>query len=282
MVDAHGPDLTGVPFYKMTGSGNDFVFLDGRDARLRALETPDAIRRLCARGTGVGADGVVWLLPPDGPVAYRMRYRNSDGSIAAMCGNASLCSVALAVRLGMAPAKERFRFQADAGFLEGRIRPDGLPEVTLTPVRDVAADAMPAGPGERRIGFADSGVPHAVVLVDDADAVDLAKRGAELRHHARFGQAGANVDFVSPQPGGRWRMRTFERGVEGETLACGTGAAATTALLNVWNLASRDSLTIETTSGQNLVVSIHERDGSFLPALAGEGRLAFEGTVSRL
>jgi diaminopimelate epimerase len=281
VVVADGSDLTGIPFFKMTGSGNDFVFLDGRVDRLRALETAEAITRLCARGTGIGADGVVWLLPSDPPAAYRMRYRNSDGSIADMCGNASLCSVALAVRLGIAPADRPFQFQTDAGLLTGEVRPDGTPQVTLTPIKGLVLDGPPAPGDGERIGFVDTGVPHLVVLVTDADAVDLAVRGGSLRHDQALGAAGANVDFVSPNPNGAWRMRTFERGVEGETLACGTGAAATAALLRAWGKAEGE-VVIETTSGQNVLVSIHETGHVSTPSLAGEGRLVYEGVTGQV
>jgi diaminopimelate epimerase len=281
LVVADGADLEGIPFFKMTGSGNDFVFLDGRVERHRALETPDVVRRLCARGTGIGADGVVWLLPADGPAAFRMRYRNSDGSIADMCGNASLCSVALSVRLGMAPADRPFQFQTDAGMLTGRVRPEGTPEVTLTAISGLQPDGPPPPGAGERIGFADSGVPHVVVLVGDVEAVDLAGRGRELRHHPSLGKPGANVDFVSPGHDGSWRMRTFERGVEGETLACGTGAVASAALLRAWGKVG-DETTIETTSGRTVLVTIHESDRVTTPSLAGEGRLVYQGVVGKV
>ena len=278
---ADGSDLKGVPFFKMTGSGNDFVFLDGRIEAHRALENPEAITRMCGRGTGVGADGVVWLLPGEGQAAFRMRYRNSDGSIADMCGNASLCSVALSVRLGMAPADRPFQFMSDAGMLTGRVRPDGSPEVNLTPISGLKTQGPPTARNGETIGFADTGVPHVVVLVADADAVDLTGRGGELRHDPSLGSAGANVDFVSPMPGGVWRMRTFERGVEGETLACGTGAVASAALLRAWGKTG-DETTIETTSGKDVLVSIHDSDSVSTPSLAGEGRLVYEGILRNL
>jgi diaminopimelate epimerase len=281
LVVADGTDLAGIPFFKMTGSGNDFVFVDGRIERHRALETPEVIRRLCARGTGIGADGVVWLLPSDAPAAFRMRYRNSDGSIADMCGNASLCSVALSARLGLAPADRPFQFQTDAGMLTGRVRPDGSPEVTLTPLNGLREEGPPPAADGERIGFVDSGVPHVVVLVNDVEAVDLTGRGGALRRHASLGSAGANVDFVSPKANGSWRMRTFERGVEGETLACGTGAVASAAILRAWGKVG-DETSIETTSGQMVLVTIHESDRITTPSLAGEGRLVYEGVVGKL
>lgn len=274
-------NLTGVRFHKMSGSGNDFVFLDGRVERYRDLETEDAIRRLCATGTGIGADGVVWLMPAAEPALFRMRYRNRDGSLADMCGNAALCSVRLATELGVAPRGERFTFATDAGDLTGRLRPDGTPEVTLSPVRGLRPTAPPElGPGELRAGFADTGVPHLVVEVPDAEAVDLPNRGRSLRYDPAIGVAGANVNFIS-RTGTGFRMRTYERGVEGETLACGTGAAACAAVLRSWGVAAAE-YPIETTSGRTLLVSIHDGEGGILPSLAGEGRIVFTGEISSL
>lgn len=277
-------DLTGLRFFKMTGSGNDFVFLDGREGRAQRLETPDVIRRLCARGTGIGADGVVWLIPGESGVAYRMRYRNSDGSLASMCGNAALCSVALSVRLGFhgssGAGSQWFNFDTDAGRLRGRIRADGMPEVELGAVRGVRRELPIAqDSGESRIGFANSGVPHLVVLCGNAETADIAARGRALRFAPELAPEGANVNFVSPLGPDRWRMRTYERGVEGETLACGTGAAAIAVLLANWGLGDGKDYRLETTSGHPLLVSLHEDEGITTAALAGEGRLVFEGEV---
>src|SRR5207253_11519279 len=140
-------------FYKMTGSGNDFVVFDSTDGRAAHLENVDAIRSLSARGTGVGADGVVFLEKVgDGDI--RMRYYNSDGSEASLCGNASLCTTRLAVELGLAQAGG-FILHTAAGSLKARIR-DNLPEVDLEPVREVRPDSsgsLGLKPGERRLGF---------------------------------------------------------------------------------------------------------------------------------
>jgi diaminopimelate epimerase len=283
MVDADRPRLTGLPFFKMVGSGNDFVFLDGRDPGLRALEHPEVVVRICGRRTGVGADGVVWLIPePGDDAAYRMRYYNADGSLADMCGNAALCSISLATRLGLAPDHTPFRFWSDAGLLAGRRRADGLPEVGMTAVQGLAATSpVPIEGAESRAGTVNTGVPHLVVMVGDADAVNLPTRGQVLRNHAALGPAGANVNFVSPGPGGTWRMRTYERGVEGETLACGTGAVATAALLRAWG-ATGDLAVIRTSSGLPLEVSFQDHGGQTWPSLAGEGRVVFEGRFGSL
>ncbi len=264
-------------FYKMTGSGNDFVIFQV-DPKQEAsdLETADAIRALSSRGTGVGADGVVFL-EPAGRGDIRMRYYNSDGSEAALCGNASLCSTRLAVELGLAQAGG-FILHTAAGALRARIR-DGLPEVDLEPVTEVQSDAGELGreAGEKRLGYASAGVPHVVVEIDDVDLARVTDRGPELRNHPKL-KEGANVNFVARRADGAWTYRTYERGVEAETLACGTGAVATAILLSEWGESSSETV-LWTRSGLPLTVTLG-RDGSrWLPSLRGEGRIVFEGRL---
>lgn len=268
----------GRAFYKMSGSGNDFVVFDVRTEPAGALETPEAMRELCARGTGVGADGVVFIGPPVAGADFRMRYFNSDGSPAAMCGNAALCVTALAARIG-AGAPAGMTFASDDGTLSSRIV-DGLPEVDLQAVREVRPDAgIALAPGERRIGFALAGVPHLVVLCDDATVVDVVARGRPLRMHPSNPQ-GANVNFVSRRRDG-WTVRTYERGVEGETLACGTGAIATAVLLTEWGESQGPETPLETRSGRRLTVRLRRSAEGWKPTLRGEGRLVFEGMLAK-
>ena len=272
------PGRGGRPFWKMSGSGNDFIVFDARSSEPGHLAEVDAIASMCARRTGIGADGVVFLEPwAEGD--FRMRYYNADGSRASLCGNAALCISRLAVLLGAAPEKG-FRFATDAGPLTGRIR-DGLPEVDLGPIRDLRTDVdLALGDGETRVGFAVAGVPHAVVLCADAEAVALADRGARVRWHTGFPE-GANANFVSPA-GDAWRMRTFERGVEGETLACGTGAVATAALLTAWGDQGSGVTRILTSSGLPLEVRL-VRDGSLVrPSLRGHAAIVFRGELGEI
>jgi diaminopimelate epimerase len=272
---------SGRSFYKMCGSGNDFVFFDARAGAPAELDTEDAMRRLCARATGVGADGVVFLEPSE-RAALRMRYHNSDGSRATFCGNAALCTTRLAVELGIADAAG-FVFEADTGLVGARIR-DGIPEIDLGSVRELRPDAagVALGPGEQRIGFAIAGVPHVVVRVDDIEHVPLDERGRTLRFDPALGSAGANVNFIAPAgEGSGWLMRTYERGVEGETLACGTGAVACAAVLTAWGAAAQPT-TIVTRSGKPLIVRQRGGDGVAGPSLSGEGRIVFEGVLREL
>ena len=215
----------GLPIYKMSGSGNDFVMLDARLSQPGEW-TPADVRAVCARGTGVGADGLVFVGPGSEARAARMVYFNADGSLAPMCGNAALCTTRLAARLGIAPA-EGMRLETDAGVYESRCAGAEV-ELHLAPVTaPVDVPGLAPAPGEHRIVLGVVGVPHVVVLVDDVAAVDVAERGRDLRFDAALAPGGANINFVSPGTGpSEWALRTYERGVEAETLSCGTGAYA--------------------------------------------------------
>jgi diaminopimelate epimerase len=268
----------GARFYKMTGSGNDFVVFAGEPAA-QIFENPKAIQTLSAKGTGVGADGVVFV-EKESQGRVRMRYYNSDGSEAALCGNASLCSTRLAVELGMA-SENGFVLDTAAGALQARIA-DGLPEVDLEPVTEVRPDASSLGvrQGERRLGFARAGVPHVVIDVPDLEAIDLPRRGPELRRHPDLID-GANVNFVAARGDGSWAYRTYERGVEAETLACGTGAVASAIMLSSWGETDAET-TLWTRSGLPLVVRLRRDGKAWLPSLRGEGRIVFEGRLREL
>ena len=269
---------TGRVFWKMSGSGNDFIMVDATREPVGHLADPAVIGQLCARGTGVGADGIVFL--ERSKVAdFRMTYLNSDGSPAALCGNASLCSARLATELGLVSARE-FRIETDAGILAARLG-DGEPEVDLQPVLDVRS-ALPfrLETGERWIGFALAGVPHLAVRVDSVDAVDVVSRGRPLRFSKSL-SAGANVNFVSPDGEGGWRIRTYERGVEGETLACGTGSIATAILLAASGEAG-ETVRLKTRSGRVHSVRLTRVDSEWMPSLAGEARIVYQGKFGEL
>lgn len=266
-------------FWKMSGSGNDFVFVDGigHPDDVAVATDPDFVRTVCALHTGVGADGVAVFRPSDS-ADFALSYFNKDGSEGELCGNASLCAVRLATDLGVA-RQSGLRFETMAGLIHGRIR-DGRPEVDLQPVQGLRTDAgIARQAGEAAMGFANTGVPHLVIRTEALGEVPLASRGPELRHHQSLA-AGANVNWVSRRPGG-WSMRTYERGVEAETLACGTGAVACAALLRAWGEAE-GTAALQTRSGQILEVRFRDEGDVWYPTLAGEGRVVFEGTIREL
>jgi diaminopimelate epimerase len=270
--------VRGTIVYKMTGSGNDFVMLDGR---FTSPERWPATRvaAICDRRSGVGADGLV-ILTPDAPGRVRMTYWNSDGSRAAMCGNAALCSARLAVYLELAEPGE-ICLLTDAGVVPARC--DGVGDGAEIRLPDaeipVGIDELEPGAGERWLAFGTVGVPHLVVRVDDLEAVDLPGRGRSLRFDQNTGPEGANVNFVAPglSSGEPWRIRTYERGVEGETLACGTGTVAAAIALAVRGEAQLP-LRFRSRGGPELVV---RADLNGVRAhdiwLGGQGRLLFRG-----
>ncbi len=265
----------------MSGSGNDFVFIDARRDPKRAHRWSAAafVRAVCAPHTGIGADGVA-ILQESEATDFRLRYLNRDGSLGELCGNASLCATRLAVELG-ASVPSGMAFETDAGVVRARIR-DGQPEIDLQPPTGLTADVgISRRPDERRLGFVDSGVPHLVVRTDDLGAVQLPARGPELRYHESLA-AGANVNWVARDADGAWAMRTYERGVEAETLACGTGAVACALLLRTWGEAEPHGTELRTRSGRLLGVRFSEREGRLVPSLRGEGRIVFEGSVREL
>jgi diaminopimelate epimerase len=273
--------LGGLPFYKMTGSGNDFVMVDRRHRRDEDWSAPD-VQLVCARATGVGADGLVLLGPGSQAGAIRMTYYNSDGSAAAMCGNAALCATRLAAHLGLAPATG-MRLETDAGVYESRSGGADRAELHLAAIeapRELSGLAI--ANGERRAALAVVGVPHLVVLVDDVDQVAVGDRGRVLRFDPAAGPAGANVNFVSPGANtGQWRMRTYERGVEAETLACGTGAVAAACTVDLWKIGTMPAAIVTRTG---LTLDVRARR---LPTdeygdiwLSGEARIVFRGVLA--
>jgi diaminopimelate epimerase len=271
--------VRGTVFYKMTGSGNDFVVLDGRST------SPDRwpaarIRAICDRRNGVGADGLV-ILTPSTSEGVRMSYWNSDGTPGAMCGNAALCSGRIAVDLEMVPPGE-FCLLTDAGVVRVRSHPRReLAEINLPDClvpRDLP-ELIPTDQGEHWLMVGTVGVPHLVVRVADIETVDVLGRGRLLRAHPGVGPAGANVNFVSDSrvPDSPWLIRTFERGVEGETLACGTGTVAAGLALAARGEAKLP-LAFQSRGGPELVVRARlDQQHATDVWLGGQARLLFKG-----
>ena len=282
---AHGlvrPHLIGLPVYKMTGSGNDFVMVDAR-VSTPADWTPEDMQAVCARGTGIGADGIVFVGPGSHAGAARMIYYNADGSHAAMCGNAALCSTTLAAHLDIGtPAG--MDLETDAGTYQSRVALGGRAELRLSPVElPAAVPRLGLAAGERKTVLTRVGVPHLIVLVDDVDQVALMERGRTLRFDPALAPEGANINFVSKHEtgGSVWRMRTYERGIEGETLACGTGAVGAGCAIEEWGLGSLP-VEIQSRSGRMIGVrATKARDGRYDDVwLIGEGRMVLRGVIT--
>ncbi len=208
-----------IPFVKMHGAGNDFVLIDNRAGTLDEAAKAGFARRVARRRLAVGADGLILIEPPAEGADYRMRYFNADGSEGELCGNGTRCAAAFAREIGA--AGDRQTILTPAGSLSAEIVPDGVRVVTPRPgaIRRLRLDEPPA-----ELFALEVGVPHSIEIVSDVAAVDVATRGRAIRWHAEF-PAGANANFVEFRDD-ELRMRTWERGVEAESLACGTGATA--------------------------------------------------------
>jgi diaminopimelate epimerase len=263
----------GREFVKMSGSGNDFVMVDARRQAPGELAEPEVIGRLCARATGIGADGIVFLENSD-RADVKLTYLNSDGSLADLCGNATLCTTRLAVRMGAA-RPDGLSIETGAGIIRARILDSGIPEIDLAEITEVKPDAgIPMAGPEERIGFVKAGIPHLVIQVPDVGQVDVVGRGRPLRFHKSL-REGANVNFLAGS-GNDWMIRTYERGVEGETLACGTGATGSAIMISTWT-GTKGPIRLRTKSGRTLQVRLQKTTSGWLPSLSGEAQIVFEG-----
>ena len=212
-----------ISFWKMSGSGNDFIIIDNRDLSLDVGDLPAFARRLCARKISVGADGL-FLIEPSLVADFKWQFFNSDGSMAEMCGNGSRCVARWAYQTGVTAAK--LSIETLAGLIDAEVRDDTV-KVRLTepsPLKQNIPVFLEGG--ECGLDCIDTGVPHAVCFVASVEACDVAGTGRQIRRHEVFQPKGTNANFALVIDRHKMRVRTYERGVEDETLACGTGAVA--------------------------------------------------------
>jgi diaminopimelate epimerase len=213
--------MDGLPFVKMSGAGNDFVVIDNR--ALRHDLSREQITRLCDRHQGVGADGLL-AVEPDADADFRMRYYNADGGEAEMCGNGARCFARFVQSMPRASA-ERVRFVTPAGLIVGEYLGAEVRVNLTAPTEMKLRQRADFGWGETEYHFINTGVPHVVIYVPDAERVEIVPQGRAIRRSALFPR-GTNVNFTQVLDARNLIVRTYERGVEDETLACGTGVTA--------------------------------------------------------
>jgi diaminopimelate epimerase len=259
-------------FYKMTGGGNDFILIDNREGRIDVDALRLSIPRICRHKLSVGADGLI-VLEHSAKAHFRWRFFNADGSEAEMCGNGGRCAARLAHFLGMAPSD--LIFETVAGLIKAQVR-GKVVKLTLPPPSDIRLGiSLPIGEEEVSVDFINTGVPHAVIFAPDLQEVDVVGLGRQIRHHEAFQPAGTNVDFVTVD-NGTVAIRTYERGVEDETLACGTGAVAAAIIAGLRGLAISPT-TVIPRSGEALTI-YYEGEGKIREvSLEGEVRMIYHG-----
>jgi diaminopimelate epimerase len=265
-----------VEFSKMNGAGNDFVLIDNRAQSIRLSR--EQIVKICDRHRGVGADGVILLVPcRSGKADWAWDFYNSDGSTGEMCGNGARCfSRFVRKKTGL---NRDFTFETEAGIISAAFTGD-LVTVNLTaPTALKLNEKLPLRDGPLLVHSLNTGVPHAVLFVPDADKAMVLQLGPEIRRHSHFAPKGTNVNFVQVLGPNHIRVRTFERGVEGETLACGTGVTASALIsARVHHFAS--PIRVQVQGGDALQVSFRDSNVEFSEVrLTGPADFAFDGTI---
>jgi diaminopimelate epimerase len=262
-------------FTKMNGAGNDFVMIDNRsgNARLR----PEQIVRICDRHRGVGADGILLLEKAKDGADFRMRYYNRDGGEAEMCGNGARCFARFAHKITGAP--ESISFQTLAGMIRAKLHGE-LVTLSMSEPKDLRLSVELVDRGNKEfVHFINTGVPHAVIPVSRVADVDVRYRGEKIRHHKTFSPKGANVNFMEKRGAKKIAIRTYERGVEEETLACGTGVVASALIFAATENAS-GPIGVMVRSGSELTVGFKsERDQFRDVTLTGPAEFVFEGAI---
>ena len=262
-------------FTKMDGAGNDFILIDNRAGDIDLNRSQ--IARLCDRHRGIGADGVLLLENPSDHADFRMRYFNADGGEAEMCGNGARCFARFAQKT--AGAEEKISFETPAGVISAELA-GGLVTLRMTEPTDLRL-GVPLGVGSQKtmVHFINSGVPHVVVPVAKVAGVDVRREGSVIRHHEMFSPKGANVNFVEKRGADKIAIRTYERGVEDETLACGTGVVAS-ALIFAATENVKEPITVIARGGDELRVAFERIDKQFRNVtLTGPAEFVFEGTI---
>ena len=263
-------------FTKMNGAGNDFILIDNREGKV-AL-TPEQVVRLCHRQRGIGADGLFLLVPPrTGKADWAWVFYNSDGSVADMCGNGARCFARFIQKV--TGVNGGTTFETGAGIIEAVFEGERV-RVNLTRPKDLAvSQKVPVGGNLVQVHSVNTGVPHAVLFVTDADKAMVQQLGSEIRYHTYFAPKGTNVNFAQVLGPNHIRVRTYERGVEGETLACGTGVTAA-ALVSSRVHAFTSPIKVTVQGGDTLEVAFREQGGEFTDVqLTGPAEFVFEGRV---
>lgn len=267
-----------INFDKMEGAGNDFILIDNRNNIIPNNEKPQSAAKWCRRETGIGADGLIFI-EKDPEFDFAWDFYNADGSHAEMCGNGARCAALYAKQIGA--ANEKMTFRSLAGPIEAELTNSGakirLPDAALPKEitgLDVEGQAV-------SLWLINTGVPHAVVEVSDLESVKVKALGRAIRYHKLFSPEGTNVDFFRPDLGDSISLRTYERGVENETLACGTGAVATSIVAGMY-FGKSSPVTVRTRGESELTVHFRLAGNRATDVyLEGGARRVFSGTIDK-
>jgi len=268
--------MTRISFFKMSGSGNDFIIIDNRTEIVDETRLTQLITGACRRKMAAGADGLI-LIEDSDKADFKWRFFNKDGSIAEMCGNGARCTARFAFLNQI--AGNRMAFETVAGIISASVN-DNLVKIKMTDPFDFKPDyTISLGNETVAVSSINTGVPHVVIPVDDLETVDVVNQGRQIRYHQEFAPTGTNVNFIALQKNGVAAIRTYERGVEDETLACGTGAVAGAVVL-AHTFKKRSPVKIITRSGSELNIYFEILDGIIQNTyLEGDARVIYQGEL---
>ena len=265
-----------IEFFKMSGSGNDFILIDNRDQSMTVGNLTDFVRTVCERKVSVGADGLIVIEKSD-RADFRWRFFNADGSEVEMCGNGGRCAARFAFIKGL--AKENLSFETRAGIIDAEVRGDVV-KLRLPDPHTLRVDFLimiEEQPSE--VSFINTGVPHVVRFAHNLDQFDVFTIGRKIRYHKEFQPDGTNANFMEVINRHTIRVRTYERGVEDETLACGTGAVAS-ALISSWKGLVESPVSVRVKSGESLNIHFHKTERGFEDIyLEGMAKVVYEGRL---
>ncbi|MEW6075216.1 MAG: diaminopimelate epimerase [Candidatus Omnitrophota bacterium] len=264
--------MHGIRFVKMVASGNDFVIAEEKE--LRVANARNIARAVCQRKSGIGSDGLL-VLGPSTRADVGMRVFNADGSEAEMCGNGARCVALYMYRFRR--RKPFFTIETKAGIIRAEVSGQNVKVKLTDPL--VRAQQVPLSLQKSlNVHYINTGVPHVVIFVEGLDTIDVETIGMQVRYHKKFAPAGTNVNFVEVASPSLIKVRTYERGVEGETLACGTGSVAS-ALIFAMKTGAKHKVDVYTKSKELLTVYFQYERGSFSNVwLKGKARIVFSGT----
>jgi diaminopimelate epimerase len=265
-----------IPFYKMSGSGNDFILIDNRDGIVDDQHLKQLVVGACRRKMSAGADGLL-LIENSSRADFKWRFYNADGSRAEMCGNGARCAGRFAFITGITGPE--LSFETDVGLVTAEIIDDRV-KIGMTDPIDLRENrTLLVGETTLHYDFINTGVPHVVLSTDDIEGIDVFELGCAIRYHEIFSPAGTNVNFMEPIGNNTIAVRTYERGVEDETLACGTGCVAASLVMclkHQW----ASPVNVKTHSGVMLRVYYTIEEGVFTRIyLEGDARVIYHGTL---
>jgi len=265
-----------IEFFKMSGSGNDFILMDDRGDTLPVKDIKIFVKKVCERKVSVGADGLIIIKKSD-KADFRWLFFNADGSEAEMCGNGGRCAARYAFIRGIAGAK--LSFETVAGIIDAEVKGEII-KLRLTDPKDLKIDyAIPVDGKSVGLNSVNTGVPHAVVIAGDIEKADVFNLGKKIRYHEAYRPAGTNANFIQIVDRKTIRVRTYERGVEDETLACGTGAVAS-ALVSSAKGMVESPVNVLVKSGETLKIYFERNQGGFEKVyLEGPAKVVYQGTL---